>query len=49
VQRLDRMIETHIQDAGAVVPLPNPKFDPAKYRPERIGLTPSQMKELTLK
>jgi hypothetical protein len=49
VQRLDRMIEKHIQDAGAVVPLPNPNFDPGKYRPENIGLTPPQMKELAAK
>lgn len=49
VQRLDRMIEKHIQNAGTVVPLPNPNFDPAKYRPENIGLTPDQMKELAAK
>ena len=49
VQRLDQMIEKHIQDAGAVVPLPNPNFDPVKYRPEKIGLTPEQMKDLATK
>lgn len=49
VQRLDRMIKKHIMDTGAVVPLPNPNFDPAKYRPENIGLTPLQMKALALK
>ena len=37
VKRLDRMIEEHILDAGAVVPLPNPDFDPKQYRPENIG------------
>jgi hypothetical protein len=42
VQQLDRLIEGHIQDANAVVPLPNPDFDPAQYHPERIGLPPDQ-------
>lgn len=39
VKKLDRMIENHIEETGAVVPLPNPEFDPEQYRPETIGLT----------
>jgi arylsulfatase A-like enzyme len=42
VKRLDRMIEDHIHDAGAVVPLPNPDFDPEQYHPENIGRPVSQ-------
>jgi arylsulfatase A-like enzyme len=38
VRMLDRLIEAHLQDAEAVVPLPNPAFDPAKYRPEEVGV-----------
>jgi len=37
VKRLDGMIEEHILDAGAVVPIPNPDFDPKQYHPENIG------------
>jgi arylsulfatase A-like enzyme len=37
VKRLDRMIEKDIKESGAVVPLPNPDFDPAQYHPENIG------------
>ncbi len=40
VRRMDRMIENHIQDAQAVVPQPNPAFDPAQYQPEHIGIRP---------
>ncbi len=38
VENLDRMIETYIQQAGTVVPVQNPKFNPANYHPERIGV-----------
>ena len=38
VQEMDRVIEAHIQETGGVVPVPNPKFDPAQYRPELIGV-----------
>ena len=38
VKQLDRLIEDHLNDAKAVVPLPNPKFDPAQYKPESIGV-----------
>lgn len=37
VAALDLMIEDYIRQARTVVPLPNPKFDPAKYQPETIG------------
>lgn len=38
VTRLDRLMETYIQRARTVVPKPNPKFDPSKYQPEKIGV-----------
>lgn len=31
VQSLDRLIEQHLRDTEAVLPLPNPNFDPSKY------------------
>ena len=37
VEQLDQWIESFLAKTGAVVPLPNPKFDPAKYRPELEG------------
>ena len=39
VARLDALIEKHLTDTGAVVPAPNPRFDPAQYRPEREGVS----------
>jgi arylsulfatase A-like enzyme len=38
VRDLDAMIEAHLSDTKAVVPLPNPEFDPAQYHPEKIGV-----------
>ena len=38
VKKLDQLIEEHLKDANAVVPLPNPKFDPEQYAPEKIGV-----------
>lgn len=38
VKALDAIMEAHIQESGAVVPILNPGFDPEKYRPERIGV-----------
>jgi hypothetical protein len=38
VASMDAMMEAYIKDAGVVVPLPNPAFDPAQYRPEDIGV-----------
>jgi hypothetical protein len=37
VKQLDALIEKFLADTKAVVPIPNPKFDPAKYRPESEG------------
>ena len=38
VAELDAEIERHLVDARAVVPLPNPRFDPARSRPDLIGV-----------
>jgi len=37
VASLDQRIEEYLTGSHAVVPLPNPAFDPAQYHPERIG------------
>jgi arylsulfatase A-like enzyme len=37
VEELDGMIEAFLAATGPVLPLPNPDFDPAKYRPELEG------------
>jgi len=37
VSELDALIEKFLTDTKAVVPVPNPAFDPAKYRPELEG------------
>ena len=37
VQQLDVLIEKFLADTKAVVPIANPKFDPAKYQPELEG------------
>ena len=37
VRELDAMIESVLTETKAVRPLPNPKFDPANYRPELEG------------
>lgn len=37
VKQLDALIESFLQDTGAVVPLVNANFDPSKYRPELEG------------
>jgi hypothetical protein len=38
VAELDALIEQHIRETSAVVPVPNPRFDPEEYRPERVGV-----------
>ena len=38
VKRLDALLDKHIKETGAVVPVPNPNFDATKYRPELIGV-----------
>ncbi len=37
VKELDALIEKFLAETKAVVPVPNPAFDPAKYRPEDEG------------
>lgn len=37
VAELDALIESFLTDTKAIVPVPNPAFDPAKYRPELEG------------
>lgn len=37
VSELDALIEKFLTDTQAVVPVPNPAFDPAKYHPELEG------------
>ncbi|TWT95139.1 sulfatase [Neorhodopirellula pilleata] len=38
VKQLDTLIDQHIAETNAVIPVPNPQFDPTKYRPEQIGV-----------
>jgi len=44
VRELDAVMEKYIAEADVVVPVPNPAFDPAKYRPERIGVPAARHK-----
>ena len=44
VKELDRLIENYVAEAGVVVPLPNPKFDPAKFTPSQIGVLAGGLK-----
>ncbi|GEP42446.1 sulfatase [Brevifollis gellanilyticus] len=37
VAEMDSLIESFLKEMKAVVPIPNPAFDPAKYRPELEG------------
>jgi arylsulfatase A-like enzyme len=38
VSKLDKLIEDYLTDSNAVVPKPNPRFDPTKYAPEKVGV-----------
>ncbi|MGB1125657.1 MAG: sulfatase-like hydrolase/transferase [Phycisphaeraceae bacterium] len=38
LKRLDAMIDMHLRETGALVPKPNPDFDPAQYDPSKIGV-----------
>ena len=40
VERLDRMIEEYLKETGAVIPMPNPNFDPKQFDPAAIGVRP---------
>ena len=44
VEELDKLIEDYIAEADVVVPLPNPKFDSAKFDPAKIGVQPGGLK-----
>ncbi len=37
VEELDKLITQFLAETNVVVPLPNPRFDPAKYDPKMIG------------
>jgi len=41
VKALDGLIEEYIAAAKVVVPLPNSKFDPELFEPEKIGIRPA--------
>ena len=38
VQAMDQLIEDYIAEAGVVIPLPNPQFNPAQFDPAQIGI-----------
>ena len=40
VRELDLLIDRFLADTEAVLPLPNPDFDPKDYRPDQIGRAP---------
>lgn len=42
VLALDAKIEAFLKDTEAVLPLPNPKLDPSKYDPSKIGVPNSK-------
>jgi len=44
VKTMDRLIEDYIAEAHVVVPLPNPKFDPARFDPSTIGVQKGGLK-----
>ncbi len=45
VEELDALIERFLADTKAVLPLPNPRFDPAAFRPEDEGKSRRTEKE----
>ncbi|WP_051605745.1 sulfatase [Polaribacter sp. Hel_I_88] len=44
VAELDNLIQKHIEDTKAIVPIPNKNFDSTKYKPENIGKQPGGLK-----
>lgn len=44
VKELDALIDQHLKETGAVLPQPNPKFDPKLFHPERIGVPANRAK-----
>ena len=49
VRELDRLIDDFLQKTEAVLPVPNPAFDPAQYRPEDEGKNRQRDKKTTPK
>jgi arylsulfatase A-like enzyme len=47
VAELDARIDRFLQDTHAVVPVPNPAFNPAQYHPEREGQSTRKTKAAT--
>ena len=46
VKELDALIEQHLKETNAVVPIPNPAFNATKYHPELHGIQfKNQLKE----
>lgn len=46
LKELDAIIEDHLLETKAVVPKPNPDFDPEKYKPEETGVRNIGFKKL---
>jgi arylsulfatase A-like enzyme len=44
VKHMDKLIEDYLKSAKTVIPIPNPAFDPAKYRPDLIGVQGNETK-----
>ncbi len=44
VRELDALIGEHLQSTAAIVPVVNPKFDPAKFDPAKIGVQAGGLK-----
>jgi arylsulfatase A-like enzyme len=44
VRMMDQMMEAYLQKSNAVVPQPNPKFNPKLYMPENIGVPAAKQK-----
>lgn len=38
VKQMDLLIENYLTDAKTLIPVPNPAFDPSKYRPDLVGV-----------
>lgn len=49
VRALDRLITDFLEETAAVIPLPNPDFDPARYHPELEGVNKVDRKSETSK
>ena len=47
VTELNLLIDDFLNETEAVVPIPNPEFDPAKYHPELVGIQKPKAKVTT--